>query len=78
MGFVAKILGGANPSTPAMQSPLPPPPAYVTPKPFNASAGNQSAGAMAAGDSGFGSTIITGPQGLKDQELTSKKALLGN
>lgn len=75
MGF---LFGGGSsgPSAPPpIAVPPPPAPAYRAPMKVGA-AGNQGAGAKAAG--GFASTIITSPQGLKDPISTTSKQLLGS
>jgi hypothetical protein len=83
MGGVAKAIfgGGGGDVQAAVALPAAPPvapPAYTQPTPAGA-AGNVSEGAKAAG--AFANTIITGPEGLKQQEKTatpSLKSQLGN
>lgn len=74
--MVGGLFGGGGGSAPTPPTPPPPPPAmppaYIPPIGVVGGAQPGSAGAA-----GFGSTVITGPQGLKQPESTTNKQLLG-
>lgn len=75
---VSKLFGGGNSSTPTVPAvPAPPPPPPMLNSPQGAQAATD-ARKRAAAANGYGSTLITGPQGLVTPATTGAKELTGS
>lgn len=66
--------GHAQPTPPSIPAPPPPPPMLQSPQ---GAAAADDARRRAAAASGYGGTIMTGPEGITTPATTSAKTLLG-